>query len=441
MIAVDRLNGFIKIPGSWEKRRLKHVGIVISGTGFPPEYQGNEHEELPFLKVSDMSAQGSEKWVSHAINSISRNTAKELGATIVPANAIIYAKIGAALLLNKRRILRNPSCIDNNMSAFVPHAVIPKWALWWMSAIDFGEYVNPGAIPSFTEGQQKELPFLVPPFKDQHLIADYLDRETTRIDALVAEKEKMLALLEEKRTALISRAVTRGLNPDAPLKPSGLQWIGEMPAHWNIRRLKFVSASLDQGSSPIAANMPASPEEIGILKLSAISKGRFRREKNKALRDADGNEQSLSLKKGDILISRGNTPDLVADVACVPNDEPNLLLPDLIYRLRVRDSLILPDFLTYFLTTQHARIQIQRDARGSSGSMVKVSQGHVLDWQTPIPPLSEQFEIVEHIKVYEQKVEKLRNELSSSILLLKERRYALITAAVTGQIPTKELRA
>lgn len=282
------------------------------------------------------------------------------------------------------------------------------------------------------------------PFPDkcnQHLIADYLDRETTRIDALVSEKEKMLALLEEKRAALISRAVTRGLNPGAPLKLYGLEWIGEMPAHWNIRRLKFVSASLDQGSSPIAANMPASPEEIGILKLSAISKGRFRREENKALRDADGNEQSLTLKKGDILISRGNTPDLVADVACVPNDEPNLLLPDLIYRLRVRDGLILPDFLTYFMTTQHARIQIQRDARGSSGSMVKVSQGHVLDWQTPIPPLSEQFEIVEHIKVYEQKVEKLGNELSSSILLLKERRYALITAAVTGQIPTEELRA
>ena len=80
------------------------------------------------------------------------------------------------------------------------------------------------------------LPF--PSDADQHLIADYLDRETVHIDALVAEKEKMLTLLEEKRAALLSRAVTRGLDPDAPLKPSGLDWLGDIPAHWGIERAK-----------------------------------------------------------------------------------------------------------------------------------------------------------------------------------------------------------
>ena len=74
----------------------------------------------------------------------------------------------------------------------------------------------------------------VPGFENQHVVADYLDRETARIDALVAEKERMLALLEEKRTALISHTVTRGINPDAPLKSSGLDWLGDIPAHWNI---------------------------------------------------------------------------------------------------------------------------------------------------------------------------------------------------------------
>jgi type I restriction enzyme S subunit len=204
--------------------------------------------------------------------------------------------------------------------------------------------------------------------------------------------------------------------------------------------LKFVATSLEQGSSPVAANSPAEPSELGILKLSAVNKGRFKRDENKALRESDENEQALSLRKGDVLITRGNTPDLVADVACVPCDEPNLLLPDLIYRLRAREDQILPEFLTYFLTTGVARVQIQRDARGSSGSMVKVSQGHLLDWQAPIPPLVEQIEIVCQIQTAENKSNSLLNYLIRSISLLKERRAALITAAVTGQIPTKEMR-
>ncbi len=280
--------------------------------------------------------------------------------------------------------------------------------------------------------RQHRLPF---PSQDvQRLIAAYLDRETARIDALIAAKERMLALLEEKRAALISRVVTRGLDPDVPLKPSGQEWLGEIPAHWEIRRIKFVADALDQGSSPIAASAPAGPDEFGVLKLSAVSKGRFKREENKALREADEEEQAFALRKGDVLITRGNTPELVADVACVPDDEPNLLLPDLIYRLRVHKGKILPAYLTFFLTTAAARVQIRRDARGSSGSMVKVSQGHVLDWLAPLPPLSEQTEIVDYLQRAEVRFQSMTQEVSSSLSLLSERRAALITAAVTGEI-------
>src|SRR5690606_20183001 len=101
----------------------------------------------------------------------------------------------------------------------------------------------------------------LPPLLTQLRIANYLDRETARIDGLIAEKERMLALLEEKHAALISRVVTRGLDPNAPLKPSDQEWLGEIPAHWEVCRVKFVTAWLDQGSSPVAANTPAGPDE------------------------------------------------------------------------------------------------------------------------------------------------------------------------------------
>jgi type I restriction enzyme S subunit len=303
----------------------------------------------------------------------------------------------------------------------------------------FDVLCNRSTIAHFTVEKFRELRIHLPSNDVQGLIANYLDREIARIDALIAEKERMLALLEEKRAALISRVVTRGLDPNVPMQPTGLEWLGEIPGHWRIRRIKYLAKALDQGSSPIAANTPAGPDELGVLKLGAVSRGRFRKEENKALRDADDSEQAAALRKGDILITRGNTPQLVGDVACVPEDQPNLLIPDLIYRLRVRPDEALPEYLSAFLIAAPARVQIRRDARGSSGSMVKVSQEHVLNWYAPLPPLAEQAEIATHLQYADARFQSTSAAVATSISLLAERRAALITAAVTGQMPLEEM--
>lgn len=318
---------------------------------------------------------------------------------------------------------------------------VVRWLGEVLRSMNLNQYSQSAAQPGISVEVIENLPIPVPPRLEQEVIAAYLDRETARIDRLIAAKERMLALLEEKRAARISRIVTRGLDLNVLLKPSGQEWLGEIPAHWEIRRIKFLISALDQGSSPVAANVPAGPDELGVLKLSAVSRGRFKRDENKALREIDDEEQPFALCKGDVLITRGNTPDLVADVACVPDDEPNLLLPDLIYRLRVQKERVLPAYLTFFLTTAAARVQIRRDARGSSGSMVKVSQGHVLDWVTPLPPLLEQAELVDHLERADQRIQSATRKISSSLSLLSERRSALIIAAVTGQLPLEEMRA
>ncbi|MBB2493513.1 restriction endonuclease subunit S domain-containing protein [Aquipseudomonas ullengensis] len=334
-------------------------------------------------------------------------------------------------------------CFASDTTFFVDERLTTtnlRWLYWGLQTLGLDEGSQEAAIPGLNRESVYEERILLPSSAHQAFIANYLDRETARIDDLIAEKERMLSLLNEKHAALVSHAVTRGLNPDAPLKPTGQEWLGEIPAHWELCRIKFIAARLDQGSSPVAANTQAGPGELGVLKLSAVSKGRFNREENKALRAAEEEDQFLALRKGDVLITRGNTPELVADVACVQNDEPNLLLPDLIYRLRVQEEKILPEYLTSFLITAKARVQIRRDARGSSGSMVKVSQGHVLDWLTPLPPASEQTEIVNSLQRAEERFQTMAREVSSSLSLLLEYRAALISAAVTGEIPLGEMK-
>ena len=292
---------------------------------------------------------------------------------------------------------------------------------------------NKATIAHFTVDKFRKLKIYAPSKKKQQQIADYLDRETEEIDTLISEKKQMISLLEEKRRALINTIVTKGLKRRKKLKPSGLKCLGDIPRNWKVVRIKFLVTSIIQGSSPIANNVPAKPHEFGILKLSAIAKGKFIREENKALLRTGDYVASNALKKDDILITRGNTPQLVADVCIVPEDEPNLLISDLIYKIQVDKSKIIPDFLSLFLLTTQARRQIGSDARGSSYSMLKVSQDHIKNWSVVLPPMSEQKKIVDYIQKSSQKIERLTTYLLESIELLKEKRSALITSVITGQ--------
>lgn len=199
-----------KIPKHWEARRMKNFGDLVAGAGFPHEFQGQEDEELTFYKVGDLANAIDGKTMGDSEHTISRQTARLLRAKVIPIGAVVYAKIGAALLLNRRRITARNCCIDNNMTAFIPkpQCIDTLWAYYWLSTLDFGEFTNPGAIPSLSEGYQAELPFLAPPLAEQKLICSFLDRETSVLDQLTNKVEAAMDRLTEYRQALITSAVT-----------------------------------------------------------------------------------------------------------------------------------------------------------------------------------------------------------------------------------------
>ena len=220
-----------EIPKNWEVGRLKDHGAFVGGAGFPHDYQGSDNEVLPFYKVGDLSTSSDGRYMGQAPNTVSLDIAAELRAHVIPVDSIIYAKIGAALLLNRRRITTMPCCIDNNMSAYVPRrgALASEWAFHWTTIVDFAALANPGAVPSLSEGDQAGIPIVIPPMSEQRTIAAFLDRETAKIDGLVERKERLIELLQEKRTALLTRAVTRGLDQNVPMKDSGIKWLGKIP--------------------------------------------------------------------------------------------------------------------------------------------------------------------------------------------------------------------
>jgi len=280
----------------------------------------------------------------------------------------------------------------------------------------------------------------VPPRQEQDAIASFLDRETTKIDALVAEQEQLITLLKEKRQAVISHAVTKGLDPSVPMKASGVEWLGEVPAHWSIGRIKHVVASFEQGWSPQCENFPVESEsDWGVLKVGCVNGGIFKPEENKALPADLMAIPALGVCLGDLLISRANTRELVGSAAVVPADHQNLLLCDKLYRLRLTPSLCLPGFLSLFLSTELARGQIELAATGASSSMLNIAQSTILEMSVPMPPVAEQATLLSTVDQRTLEQDQLISEAVLSIELLKERRAALISAAVTGQIDVSGL--
>lgn len=278
----------------------------------------------------------------------------------------------------------------------------------------------------------------VPPLADQTAIAAFLDRETAKIDALVEAQRRLIALLKEKRQAVISHAVTKGIDPNAPMKDSGIDWLGDVPAHWEVRRIKSILKGIGQGWSPQCDSEPVdSPEQWGVLKVGCVNGGHFNPCENKSLPPELEPIPELAVRAGDVLVSRANTRELVGGAALVMEDHPRLLLCDKLYRLIADNNQVEPGYLATYLQADVARGQIQVAASGASSSMLNIGQFVIRDMPIAIPPLVEQQSILKLMGQRRNAFDLLISQANAVIALLQERRAALISAAVTGKIDVR----
>jgi type I restriction enzyme, S subunit len=400
------------VPVGWSLKQLKWAVAFQRGHDLPTE----DRQEGPVPVVTGAGITG---W---------HNVAQAKGPGIVTGR---YGTIGEFHLVEQDYWPLNTSLysidLHGNHAGFLRYMLEPLAPLFHLNAAK-------SAVPGIDRSDIHTIPVAVPPLATQRAIAAYLDRETAQLDGLVAAKERVLRLLEEKRRALITRAVTRGLAPRAPLRDSGIPWLGEIPAHWPTKRLRWLIRTIEQGWSPEAENREPNEDEWAVLKLNAVAHGQFNPSAAKALPVGLEARPDLEVHPGDFLITRANTPALVGDVCFITEVRPLLMLCDLIYRLRLFDHRLDRQYLSHFFTSPKRREQIESDARGTSNSMVKISQEHIKNWWLPLPPIDEQRAIVAYIATETAKLDALRSATECTIALLKERRAALIAAAVTGKI-------
>lgn len=198
------------IPEHWQMKRLRFLGIVKSGCGFPQSKQGCTDGELPFFKVKHLGGNGAGLVMDAPSDFISMETAIELGAFVFPSNSVVFAKIGAALMLNRFRLLDRASCIDNNMMGFLPASreIAPEYAAHMLSNFQIRSLANPGAVPSLNVQALRDTFFPVPDTTEQEAILKLIGTTTAAINETAVECSAMIGLLRERRAALISAAVS-----------------------------------------------------------------------------------------------------------------------------------------------------------------------------------------------------------------------------------------
>ncbi len=417
-----------RIPVHWEVRRLKYLATV-NDEALPESTDPNL--EMTYVDISSIDpGRGITKTEVFPFEK-----APSRARRVVRHGDVIVSTVRT--YLRAIASIRDPEpglIVSTGFAVIRPRSLNSTFAAYALSAPYFVDTVVANSVgvsyPAINASELVRFPIVYPEHSQQCAIATFLDRETAKIDALVAEKGRLIELLEEKRTALITRAVTRGLNPIVPMKDSGVEWLGKIPAHWEVKRLRHLGQAiigLTYDPSDVVG-----PDSGGVLVLRAsnVSNGRVSLEDNVYVGCAIPDRLRTSL--GDILIcSRSGSRSLIGKNASIDAGTAGLTWGAFMTVFRSAFN----DYLFYVFNSTLFEYQ---STTFLTSTINQLTVGSLKNFAVPVPPDVEQSAIVTFLRSETATIDKLVGKVQKAIDHLKEFRTALISAAVTGKIDVRE---
>ncbi|MGV1758851.1 restriction endonuclease subunit S [Rhizobium sp. A22-96] len=413
----DELPGWVaKVPDGWGMDWLKWS--VELSTKRPTE---SEQECLPYISNEDIAS-----WTGQLL--IEEPKPAEADSRVFQKDDVLFNKLRPYLAKVYHATFDGAS--SGELLCLRPSKVVePRFLFYVLVSKGFIDAINSETFGSKMPRADWEIvghqPLPLPPLKTQQRIARFLDEKTARIDGLIEKKRALLDRLAEQRQALIACAVTKGLNTDAPMKPSGIDWLGDIPANWQVKRLSFVSDVIDckhrtpeyvDDGIPLVSTTEVKPFRIDYATKRMVSDDEFE------LMSEGGRKPH----PGDIIYSRNAS---VGSAALVKTADPLCLGQDLCL---IRPKEINPEFLEFFLNSRACLEQLDRELVGATFKRVNVDA--IKKYFSLLPPAEEQEAIVEGLNERLAKEEASYSNVERSLDLLVEYRAATITAAVTGQM-------
>ena len=398
-----------EVPEHWEVLPIKRIASLQSGTGITAD---SITDEGPFPVYGGNGVRGYTDANTH------EGHFPIIGRQGALCGNINYAKGG--FWASEHAVVVTPC-----------KQVEVHWLGETLRAMNLNQYSVSAAQPGLSVEAIVNLFIPWPPRDEQRTISTFLDHETAKIEALIAEQQHLIELLQEKRQAVISHAVTKGLNPDAPMKDSGVEWLGEVPEHWTLKRLKHLSPNLTVG---IVVNPSeyVSDEGLPFIYGGDIREGVIDWENSRRIAPALSDKQAKThLRSGDLLMVRVGAPGITAVVPaeCEGGNCASVML--------IRQGSFSSQWLCFTLNTRIVRFQVEVVQYGAAQEQFNIS--HAVNFWLPVPPRQEQDRIATFLLSEHEKAQGLILQAQNAVSLLQERRSALISAAVTGQIDVRGL--
>ncbi len=400
------------------QKQLRHVFAVTSGatpdSGNPEYWDG----DIRWATPEDISSLDGYR-LRDTRRKITRAGYESCGTTTAPPGSIVLSKRAP---IGQVAVLAEEACSNQGCFLLTPrNDTDTRFFYYWLSVQT--EYLQVlGRGSTFMELSTDELKSLSvphPSLQQQRAIADYLDRETARLDALVVAKERVLGLLAEKRRALITRAVTRGLDPRVPLRDSGIPWFGKIPAHWEIERARWLFRERDHRSE-------TGEEEL--LTVSHLTGVTPRSEKDVNMFEAQTTEGYKICFPGDLVINTLWAWMGAMGVAPVKG------IASPAYNVYETGPRLDPPYIDALVRLPVFAQEVTRYSKGVWSSRLRLYPEGFFEVYLPVPPLDEQRAIVSHIARETGNLEIVRAATERTVALLRERRSALIAAVVTGKL-------
>lgn len=309
----------------------------------------------------------------------------------------------------------------------------PRYLRYALMDQDWGAVTEGMGIPMLSVGTLSAMTVPKPPLAEQRAIADYLDRETAQIDAFIAKNEELITLLTERRAAMIASVLTSGLRGGSLGSDDRL--FGAIPVHWESMPLRYLLRRIEQGVSPQAEGGLADGEgQFGVLKSGCVNGGVYRPMEHKLLPGGFDFDPSLLVRPGDLLVNRASgSIQLLGSAALVKKSPYQLILSDKTFRLipSVRTT---PNYLYWLLNSRIYREQVESSVSGAEGLANNLPQSSLRRFVLPVPPREEQDQINSYLTERCAQIDKSIDAARRGVELARERRAALISAAVTGKI-------
>lgn len=402
-------------PEGWRRCAILEAADIVGGFAFPHVQQGRSDGPFPFFKVSDMNRHGNELRLSVAQNTVDRSAVDELRARVYPAGTIVFPKVGAALLTNKRRVLGRDGLFDNNIMGLVPARTHGPFLFFFMQTIDFGTMVQPGAVPSVNGTMVGNIPLLLPPLPEQRKIAAIL----SSVDEAIEGTQAVIDQLQVVKKAMLADLLTRGI-PGRHKKFKQTE-IGEVPEKWDVAHVGDLFETRS-GGTPSREVSEYWAGKIPWVKTGEVAYRVIAQTEESVSQAALDNSAAKLLPKGTLLMAmygqgatRGRVALLSIDAAC--NQACLAFLPGL--RMTTR-------FLFHIFSSKYDELR----SLGHEGTQKNLNAALVREVFVPCPSIAEQAAIGDILDSMESRSESETAQLQALVAL----KSALMSVLFTGEV-------